>query len=173
MFQKFVCQLLVIHYARTLFALGWVKPFVWLYNEYNHLIPFTLSCDYKHLLFRLVSHCRIIQPCIYQEKENLKRVPCCFKWLDNTDLILIFSCSGVIEGARLAFHACRGKTIYCEMWERELSHPAASGQAFQVFSLPRQRFEEINTLALALIWAEDWINYRFTLPGCGTCIHLL
>lgn len=42
----------------------------------------------------------------------------------------------------------------CKTWEREreLSRPAASGQAFQV---PEKRFEEINMLALAPIQAED------------------
>lgn len=102
------------------------------FQLFNHLLicSFIFS-PYKHL-FRLVSSCMIIRPQIQQERENFKKVPCCFKWLDNADPI-IFSCSGDVEGSRLAFHSCRGKTICCKMWERELSHPAASGQAFQVF----------------------------------------
>jgi len=75
--------------------------------------------------------------------------------LDNAASV-IFSCSGDVEGllGELFMHV-EGKTICCGMWEEIIEPSCSRRPGFPSPPLPRQRFEEINTLALAAIQAED------------------
>lgn len=71
--------------------------------------------------------------------------------------------SPAVEFSGRALGACWGKTICCEVWEERIEPSCSQRPGFPSPSLPRQRFEEINALALAVIQAEDWINYRLLL----------
>lgn len=69
----------------------------------------------------------------------------------------IFSCSGDVE---VSF-SCLPKEDNMLWVVGDRIEPSCSQRpGFPSLPLPRQRFEEINTLALAQIQARDWINYR-------------
>lgn len=84
-------------------------------------------------------------------KFGKKGRTCHFKWLDNSKL----SCSGDMKGFWASFSCLlREDNILHDVGER-IEPSCSQRPGFRSLPLPRQRFEEINTLASALIQAED------------------
>ncbi|TNN47656.1 hypothetical protein EYF80_042146 [Liparis tanakae] len=76
--------------------------------------------------------------------------------LGNSTVMVVSQNNGDVEGflGELFMHV-EGKTICGGMWEERIEPSCSQRPGFPSPPLPRQRFEEINTLALAAIQAED------------------